>query len=364
MVSRLQPWGSRRTAALPLVAPPLIMRKLHYLPMILAAAIGAARCNSTATSTQPSALTPTLTAISFSATSLGVGATAQGTVRLSNSAPAAANVNLSSSNPSVIGVPAAVAIASGAATATFTATAAGPGTATVTASFNGSSQSAQIVVSGSLAIASIALRTGSVVGGNIVDATVTLTGPAPAGGATVTLSSGDPAASVPASVLIPAGAASVAFAVTTRAVGSSMVTRITGSYGGTSASADLTIAPPPTAVASFGVTGATETDTCMLINGGTALDCTFNGSTSTSPGTITAWDWTFGVTSMRSQTTSSPVFAKPPFDCSLLPTPPLPAGATSFPMTVKLIVHDDRGNVSSEAVHSDVRLLPQGACGF
>ena len=41
-----------------------------------------------------------------------------------------------------------------------------------------------------------------------------------------------------------------------------------------------------------------------------------------------------------------------------------PSGVTSFTMTVTLKVHDNQGNVSAVAVNDDVRLLPQGSCGF
>jgi hypothetical protein len=101
-----------------------------------------------------------------------------------------------------------------------------------------------------------------------------------------------------------------------------------------------------------------------VINGGTALDCTFDGSTSSAPGNVTAYDWTWSVsTTAKAQTTTGPVFASPPFNCTLLPPPPLPA--TGFlPMTVTLKIHDDAGNVSALATHAGVRLLPQGSCGY
>jgi hypothetical protein len=240
--------------------------------------------------------------------------------------------------------------------------AAAPGTATITASLNGSRQTLQMTVSATSALASLELAATSVVGGSMVDATLTLSGAAPAGGAAVTLSAEDPAG-VPATALVAAGSSTARFAITTHSVSSAKQARITATYAGGSVSATLTVTPPATAVASFGVTGSTETDTCMLMNGGAALDCTFNGSTSTSPATITAWDWTYGVASMRSQTTSGPLLANPPFSCSLVPAPSSP-GATSLSMTVKLVVHDSLGNVSAESVHTDIRLLTGGACGY
>jgi hypothetical protein len=203
----------------------------------------------------------------------------------------------------------------------------------------------------------------TVVGGNPVFATVVLTGAAPAGGAVVTLSAADPI-TVPASVTVPAGATNAPFTVATRAVGASTAGTITAAYGGASASFNLAVTRPSVATANFGVTGPTESDTCTLMNGGATLNCTFNGTTSTAPGTIVAWDWTYKVAGSFSQTTKSATLTQPAIDCSLIPAPPMPAGPNWFSMTVSLVVHDDQGNVSAPAVNSGVRLIPTGACGF
>jgi hypothetical protein len=154
------------------------------------------------------------------------------------------------------------------------------------------------------------------------------------------------------------------FPITTRSVGGTMSATITGSFGGASASATVSVTRPATAVASFGVTGPNETDTCTLINSGSTIDCTFNGSTSVAPGTITAWDWSYGVAKTFAQTTSSAVLTNPTVDCSIVPPPPFPAGVTWFTLTVKLTIHDSLGNTSAEAVNNGVRLFPQGTCGY
>jgi hypothetical protein len=163
---------------------------------------------------------------------------------------------------------------------------------------------------------------------------------------------------------LPAGLGSATFNVATRAVAGVIPATIGASYGGGTASATLSVTPPTVATARFGVTGPNESDTCTLTNGGNTLTCTFNGSTSTAPATIVAWDWSYGVAKTFTQTTSGAVLTNPAVDCSIVPAPPLPAGQTSFTMTVKLKVHDSQGNVSSETANTGVRLLPQGACGF
>jgi hypothetical protein len=308
---------------------------------------------------------PTVAGVSLSATNAARGATVQGGVTLSAAAPAeGATVSLSSSNSAVATVAPSVAVMAGATSATFMVTAAGVGTATITASLNGKSQSSpQITIAAGVSISSISLSASSVAGGDPVTGTATLTGSAPAGGAVVSLSGGD-AVSVPANVTVPAGATSATFLISTRAVGGTISATITGSYGGASASVTLSVTPPVVATAGFGVTGPTESDTCTMTNGGNTLNCTFDGSTSSAPGSIVEWDWSFGVATMISRTTSGPVLEMPSVTCAMLPPPPLPAGTTSFKMIVTLQVRDNRGNVSKVATHPDVRLLPQGVCGF
>jgi hypothetical protein len=149
-------------------------------------------------------------------------------------------------------------------------------------------------------------------------------------------------------------------------VGGTIPSTITGSYGGASVSIAVSVTAPTVATAIFGVTGPTETETCTLINAGNTINCTFNGSTSTAPGTIVAWDWTYRVATTFSQTTTGPVLSMPAVTCSLLPAPPLPPAPANqwLPMVVTLRVHDSLGNVSAVATDSNVRLFPQGACGF
>ena len=90
------------------------------------------------------------------------------------------------------------------------------------------------------------LSPSSVNGGNSAQATVTLSDPAPAGGATVTLaSSNTSAASVPSSVSVPAGASSATFVVTTRPVAATASVTISASYAGTARDAALTVSPAP-----------------------------------------------------------------------------------------------------------------------
>jgi len=305
-----------------------------------------------------------IASVSLSAASVGTGGSVQGTVTLGAAAASGGvAVALSSSNTAVATVQTPITVPAGASSAGFTVKGVAPGSATITASLNGSTQSSTITVTSGVALASLTVNTTSIIGGSSATGTATLTGPAPADGAVVTLTSSDPV-SVPATVTVPGGSASTTFRVTTRSVGGTTSATISGSYGGASASATLSVTRPTTAVANFGVTGPNETETCTLINNGNTINCTFNGSTSVAPGTITAWDWSYGVAKTFAQTTSSAVLTDPTVDCSILPPPPFPAGVTWFTMTVKLTIHDSLGNTSAEAVDNGVRLFPQGTCGY
>ncbi len=108
---------------------------------------------------------------------------------------------------------------------------------------------AEIDVLGSLAsgqsaaLASVSLNPATVAGGGASTGTVTLSVPAPAGGAVVSLSSSNTAvATVPASVTVPANAVSATFTVNSSAVSSTTQVNISGSYNG-SAQATLTVTP-------------------------------------------------------------------------------------------------------------------------
>ena len=319
-------------------------------------------------STSPTA-SGAVSAVSLSAASVTVAGSATGTVTLSTPAPAGgAAVSLASSNTGVATVPATVTVAAGSSSIGFIIVAVAPGSAVITASMNGSSsQSPALTVGARVALAALTLTSPSVIGGDAVFGTATLTGAAPTGGAVVTLSGGDPL-TVPASVTVLAGTTSAAFSAFTRTVGGVVSSTITGSYGGASMSVTVSVMPPTVATASFGVAGSTETETCSMANGGNTLNCTFNGSTSTAPGTIVAWDWTYGVpgATIFSQRTTTAVLTQPAVNCSFLPSPPLPAPPADqfFKLTVTLKVTDSLGNVSAVASNPNARVFPSGVCGF
>jgi hypothetical protein len=96
-------------------------------------------------------------------------------------------------------------------------------------------------VPASLSLSSLSLNPTSVTGGNSSTGTVTLSGPAPTGGAQVALASNNGAASVPSSVTVPAGATSATFTVSTSVVLVSTSVTISTSCNSTTQTATLSV---------------------------------------------------------------------------------------------------------------------------
>lgn len=99
------------------------------------------------------------------------------------------------------------------------------------------------------ALGSISLAQSSATGpATVTGNTVSLTAPAPTGGALVSLSSSNAAVSVPASVTVAEGATSVTFTMTAAAVSSNASATITATYAGVSKSAAFVDNAPVTTV--------------------------------------------------------------------------------------------------------------------
>jgi uncharacterized repeat protein (TIGR03803 family) len=87
----------------------------------------------------------------------------------------------------------------------------------------------------------LSLAPSAVVGGQRSTGTVTLSAPAPSGGAVIGLSSSSSVASVPATVTVPGGATSASFVVSTNSVKRTKTTTVTASYNGSAVSATLAV---------------------------------------------------------------------------------------------------------------------------
>jgi thermitase len=191
---------------------------------------------------------PSLDTLSLNPTSVVGGNSVTGTVTLTAAAPSGGFVvNLSSSNSSVASVPSSVTVPAGATSANFTVstTAVSASTnVTITASAGGVSRTATLTVnpsSSSVSLQSLTISPTAVWGGSSATGTVTLSGPAPAGGVVVQLRSNSSRASVPNTVTVPAGATSASFTIRTRSSFSIVTVTITATYNGVSRSAQLTV---------------------------------------------------------------------------------------------------------------------------
>jgi trimeric autotransporter adhesin len=170
-----------------------------------------------------------------------------GTVSISGPAPSGGlAVSLVSGNTAAATVPSSVTIAAGGTTAQFAVATYAVSVVTtldIDATLGGVTVSAALTVNPA-GTGSLTVNPAVVTGGTSSTGTVTLSGPAPAGGGVVALSSNNAAAGVPTSVTVPAGSISAQFTVTTSAVGSAQSATLTATYGGAGSTAILTVNPP------------------------------------------------------------------------------------------------------------------------
>ena len=195
----------------------------------------------------PSSGAAALSAVSASPNPVVGGNASTGTVTLTSAAPAGgAPVSLSSASNAVT-VPGSVLVSQGASSATFgitTSTVSTQTLATLSATYSGVTKTTTFTVNPAPApaLATLTLNPASVRSGTPATGTVTLSAPAPSGGAVVTLTSSMPTlASVPASVVVTAGTTSGTFNVTTAATKKNTPVTISASYAGVTKTATITV---------------------------------------------------------------------------------------------------------------------------
>jgi hypothetical protein len=193
--------------------------------------------------------------VTFSPNPVIAGQPANGTVTLNGFAPpGGALITLSGNNPSIgTIVPTSVTIQEGQLTGPFTVTntsvPAGAASASlqVTATYAESTSSAvgTLVINQQVALTGLAFNPNpiAIIAGTETSAgTLTLSGPAPAGGAVIALSGNQPnVAPVPASVTIAANQTSATFTVRPARIAIGVVLQVTASYAGRTVQATLTI---------------------------------------------------------------------------------------------------------------------------
>ncbi|HEX4770429.1 MAG TPA: SBBP repeat-containing protein [Bryobacteraceae bacterium] len=206
----------------------------------------------------------------------GVGVTSTATVSLTAPAPAGGStVTLSSSNTGAATVPASVLIAAGATSASFHVTSksvSATTSVTISSSWNGTTKTDKLTVNpGSAALASLTLNPAIMIVKAKSSATVSLTAPAPAGGAVITIANDNTLyTNTPGTVTIPAGAISANFPVLGTAFSSAGTVHVSASYKGVTKTAALTLVNTRVAgltLAPATVTGENNTTATITLNG-------------------------------------------------------------------------------------------------
>jgi trimeric autotransporter adhesin len=159
--------------------------------------------------------------------------------------PLVTKVLLGSSDPSRATVPATISVTGGSTTQSFlitTSSATATAEVTISAHRIASDKKSAILTLTPPVLQSFTLTPSTVIGGATSTGTVTLTGPAPAGGAAVAISLNGGGVVTPINEIdIPAGSNTASVSFTTHPVASSTSVTITAAYGGVSKSATLTI---------------------------------------------------------------------------------------------------------------------------
>lgn len=189
---------------------------------------------------------PTITAFSFSPSSVFGTASSIGTVTLSSAAPVGGMPVQLVVFSTAMSVPVSLTIGAGATTGTFVAhtfPVATLITPSATASVPGNSRNAPLTVMPP-ALGSISFDGSTVAGGQVAAGTVRLNVVAPAVGSVVNLSSNRPQAVVPATVTVNGGASQASFLLTTSPVVSNLLVTVTANRLGVNRTATITILAP------------------------------------------------------------------------------------------------------------------------
>ncbi len=231
-------------------------------------AVHSATTKSVALSVQKSTSANYVVVLGLASQQVAGGTSTTGTVALNTNATKNTSVSLTSSSTAAASVPSSVTVSKGSSQATFTVNSlnvAAPADVTITASAGGTVATQKLIVrpANGVTLASISLannfldftqfratNSSSTVTPVIGFGNVTLTGPAPAGGATVTLTGSrtnaimitDPFGMPATSVVVPAGATSTAFyGQIYPFTGSDRGTTFAATYGGITRSVDVLV---------------------------------------------------------------------------------------------------------------------------
>jgi hypothetical protein len=192
--------------------------------------------------------------------------------------------------------------------------------------------------------------------------TVTLTAPAPSGNAVVTLASGNrDVARVPASVTIAAGSTSNTFRIEAATVPVNSIVTIDASYAGVTRSAPLTVLPPALEPRFTVTSPARGADACDIINGGGAVDCEFNASTS--GGFVARYLWTMRIrnTELSFTAQDSQAVVTPMTNCGFLGNGTSEDGKVAVEVSLQL---EDRSGSRSGIARRTIAVHHNSRCGY
>ncbi|HWN85907.1 MAG TPA: hypothetical protein VNN99_12170 [Vicinamibacterales bacterium] len=208
------------------------------------------------------------------------------------------------------------------------------------------------------ALDSLVIAPASVEGQGRPTGTVTLSAPAPAGGAVVALETSNPEiAKVSASVTVPAGATTATFSVDTATVPSTGDVTIHATYLGESRAFVLTVRAPALA-ARFTVSSASRgSGACQISNAAGAVDCRLDATSS--GGFVSRYIWLLGAQELSFPTDQA--VSTPPTDCSHISGGNVDGGAMSWSVRLRV---EDRDGKSSTSDPQSVNLYHQGFCGY
>lgn len=188
---------------------------------------------------------PCVSTVSLAANAVTGGGSLTGAVVLSGPAPSSGlAIKLSSSHPNAE-IAGSVTAEPGQTSAAFhisTAPVAVTTAATITAAAGSCSANTAIMVHPAV-LTGMDLSANAARGNTSLTGTVTLNGPAPAGGAVLKLQSSDPLVNMPASVTILAAETSASFPITTSLALAPGSVALTATYGASVQSALLTLLP-------------------------------------------------------------------------------------------------------------------------
>lgn len=194
------------------------------------------------------ALPQQVTGLSCTPSSMTGSGTVSCTVSLNSAAPAGGLVVVLTSGAPSVSVPPGVTVGSGSTTATFTAQISSVSTnqnVSITAAADSTQASATISLTAAPTVSALACTPNMVPSGSSATCAVTLSLPAPAGGAVVALSGGTGSVNIPANVTVSPGLTTASFAATASGSVASAAT-ISAAYNSSSQSSSIWVSPPVT----------------------------------------------------------------------------------------------------------------------